>query len=72
MKKISQNNRQISVVWAKSDYFLVNLAVEIIWKQHKNICKQAQTNECRNNFWLLLDFERRQTSAFFTDKTFAV
>ena len=29
MKKISQNNRQISVVWAKSDYFSVDSGVEI-------------------------------------------
>ena len=31
-----------------------------------------QTNDCRYNSWLYLDFEHRQTSAFSTVKTFAV
>ena len=31
-----------------------------------------QTNDCRYNSWLYLDFKRRQTSAFSTVKTFAV
>ena len=31
-----------------------------------------QTNDCRYNSWLYLDFEHRQTSVFSTVKTFAV
>ena len=31
-----------------------------------------QTNDCRYNSWLYLDFERRQTSAFSTVKVFTV
>ena len=31
-----------------------------------------QTNDCRYNSWLYLDFEHRQTSVYSTAKTFAV
>jgi hypothetical protein len=37
-----------------------------------HICNQSKINECINNQQLPLDFERTQTSAFFTDKAFAV
>ena len=56
----------------KSVHFSVDLAFEITLKQHKNFCNQSQTDTCRNNQWLSLDFDCRQTSAISTDKTFAV
>ena len=56
----------------KSVHFSVDLAFEITLKQHTNFCNQSQTDTCRNNQWLSLDFDCRQTSAISTDKTFAV
>ena len=56
----------------KSVHFSVDLAFKIILKQHTNFCNQSQTDTCRNNQWLSLDFDCRQTSTISTDKTFAV
>ena len=56
----------------KSVHFSVDLAFEITSKQHTNFCNQSQTDTCRNNQWLSLDFDCRQTSAISTDKTVAV
>jgi len=56
----------------KSVHFSVDLAFEITLKQQTNFCNQSQTDTCRNNQWLSLDFDCRQTSAISTDKTFAV
>ena len=56
----------------KSAHFSVDLAFEITSKKHTNFCNQSQTDTCRNNQWLSLDFDCRQTSAISTDKTFAV
>ena len=56
----------------KSVHFSVDLAFEITLKQHTNFCNQSQTDTCRNNQWLSLDFDCRQTSAISTDKTFVV
>ena len=56
----------------KSVHFSVDLAFEITLKQHTNFCNQSQTDTCRNNHWLSMDFDCRQTSAISTDKTFAV
>ena len=56
----------------KSVHFSVDLAFEITLKQHTNFCNKSQTDTCRNNQWLSLDFDCRQTSAISTDKTFAV
>ena len=56
----------------KSVHFSVDLAFEITLKQHTNFCNQSQTDTCRNNQCLSLDFDCRQTSAISTDKTFAV
>ena len=56
----------------KSVHFSVDLAFEITLKQHTNFCNQSQTDTCRNNQWLSLDFDCRQTSAISIDKTFAV
>ena len=38
MKKIGQNNKQISVVWIKSVYFSVDLAFE---NKNKTTCKYS-------------------------------
>ena len=56
----------------KSVHFSVDLAFEITLKQHTNFCNQSQTDTCRNNQWLSLDFDCRKTSAISTYKTFAV
>ena len=56
----------------KSVHFSVDLAFEMTLKQHTNFCNQSQTDTCRNNQWLSLDFDCRQTSTISTDKTFAV
>ena len=47
----------------KSVHFSVDLAFEITLNQHTNFCNQSQTDTCRNNQWLSLDFDCRQTSA---------
>ena len=72
VKKIGKKTKQISVVWIKSVYFSEDLSFENQTKQHINICSQSQTNECRNNQWLLLELVCRQTSVNFTEKTVAV
>ena len=56
----------------KSVHFSVDLAFEITLKQNTNFCNQSQTDTCRNNQCLSLDFDCRQTSAISTGKTFAV
>jgi hypothetical protein len=40
-----KTEKQKSVVWIKSVYFSVDLAIENKRKQHLNICCQSQTNE---------------------------
>ena len=55
----------------KSVHFSVDLAFEITLKQHTNFCNQSQTDTCRNNQWLSLDLDCRQTSVISTDKKFA-
>ena len=50
----------------------MNLVFDSKEKQHENICCQLQTNTCRNNQCLFLNLERRQTSVYSADKTFAV
>ena len=49
MKKNDNNNKQITVVWMKSVHSSVDLAFEIILKQHTNVCNQSQTDTYRNN-----------------------
>ena len=56
----------------KSVHFSLYLAFEITLKQHKTFSNQSQTDTCRNNKCLSLDFDGRQTSAISTGKTFAV
>ena len=55
MKKIGQNNKQISKVWIKSVYFSVDLVFKDKMEQHINICSRSQTNKCKNNQTLLFD-----------------
>ena len=47
---------------------------DVCYKYKEMLIKTTapQTNDCKFNSWLYLDFECRQTSAFSTVKTFAV
>ena len=70
------DHRQKYVEIAK-DCLWIEIADECLQFLRQNICSVAkpialQTNDCRYDWWLYLDFERRQTSAFSTVKTFAV
>jgi hypothetical protein len=56
----------MSVVLNENVNFSVDLAFEISLKQHKNFCNQSQIDTCRNNQWLSLDFDCRQSPQLYT------
>ena len=64
----------------KRKHNVMDFVMDLVFKSldcsnHRQILAKTtapQTNDCRYNSWLYLYFERRQTSAFSTVKTFAV
>ena len=58
-EKFFRKHRQVSVVWAQSNHFLVDSATELTKKQHKNIYNQLHTKNCRIDKCLFLDCDQR-------------